>query len=88
MVSYDFEKVDWKAIQFGISGTFHEGDKWFDYILPGEPDIEIRLAKEEGTALIFFDLAIPEPLESKFDFMIDILQEFSLESPNYFKSDY
>jgi hypothetical protein len=83
MASYDFDQVDWKAIQFGLSGTHYEGKIWFNYILPGEHDIEIRLAKEEGTALVFFDVAIPEELECKFDFMIDILQEFSLKSPNF-----
>lgn len=88
MVSYDFDKVDWMAIQFGLSGTDHERDIWFNYILPGTPEIEIRLANEEGTALFFFDLAIPETLENKFDFMLDILQEFSIKTLSHFTTDF
>jgi hypothetical protein len=33
MVGYDFNKVDWKAIQFGMSGSDTERNIWFDYEL-------------------------------------------------------
>ncbi len=85
MVSYSFDKVDWIAIEFGIAGSDHENNKWFTYILPGALDLEIRLAKEEGTDLFFFDLMIPEALENNFDFLHYILQDFELRAPGYFK---
>lgn len=87
MVAYDFDKTDWSAIQFGIAGSHHEDDKWFTYILPGAFDLEIRLAKEEGTDLFFYDLALPEALESNFDFLHSILQDFDVRSPDL-KTDF
>ena len=77
-ISYDFTAVDWKAIQHGIHDTSNEANIRFSYILPGSLDIELQLANEEGTDLIIFQLTIPENLESNFDFMVDILQDFTL----------
>jgi hypothetical protein len=88
MVGYDFNKVDWNAIQFGMSKSDHERNIWFDYILSGVPDTKIRLSREEGTSLFFFDLVIPEILEDNFDFMMYMLQEFSIKPLNHFKTDY
>ena len=87
MVTYNFDRTDWSAIQFGLAATHHEDNRWFTYILPGTFDLEIRLAKEEGTDLFFFDLDLPMALESNFDFLHSILQDFEVKSPR-FKTDF
>lgn|GEM_PF-7041426 len=78
LVAYDFDPVDWKAIQHGIHDTSVDGNTWFSYILPGNFDIDLRLAIEDGAGLVSFRLVLPENLENNFNFMVDILQDFQL----------
>ena len=83
IVSYDFVTQDWKAIQFGLSGTNSERDVWFEYILPGKLDLELKLAKEEGTSVIMYSFDLPEGLENIYEFLVYIIQDFKLTSLHF-----
>ena len=82
-VSYDFGPDNWKAIQFGIHASSIENNSWYSHILPGTADINLQLAREDGTGLIGFRVNIPDDLERNFEFMVGILQEFKVTPSSY-----
>jgi len=51
--------------------------------LSGTTDIELQLAKEDGTGLISFRLDITADLKKNFEFMVGILQEFKVTPSSY-----
>lgn len=49
-VSYDFDDLDRGAIETGLEDTDADQDRWFDYPLVGQPQLNVGLARHPDAA--------------------------------------
>ncbi len=45
-VAYDFDDLDWGAVETGLASTDADQARWFDYPLVGERQVNVGLARE------------------------------------------
>jgi hypothetical protein len=45
-VAYDFDDLDWGAVETGLTTTDAEQARWFDYPLVGKRQLNVGLARE------------------------------------------
>lgn len=75
---YPFDADDWIAISSGITETDQERDFWFDYDLAGGCPVQLRLAADPGTSVLFIRLSSDPETEKKLELVLDILNEYLL----------
>lgn len=47
LIGYGFEDLDWDANRFGVRDTDSNQDRWYEYILEGQPPVELAFAGAE-----------------------------------------
>ena len=74
-VGYAFDELDGEAIDAGVSATDAEADRWFEYPLPGEPALRVRLARDVGTSVVHVRVVggMDAVLEARVETLIDVL---------------
>jgi hypothetical protein len=75
---YDFDDGDWTAVEFGITDTDVERDAWFECELSGENTIQVALALDPGSSVLFFRAESNKETESKIDAIVPVLQSYDL----------
>ena len=56
---YAFDEADWQAVQFGLTDTDADRDRWFSYALVGVPQVEVHVARNEGDEPVSIRLFAP-----------------------------
>lgn len=76
---YPFDQSDWDAIEYGLSLTDEQRDKWFEYELQGQSIIKVRLVmNSEDTYIIHYSLDFEDQLSQTIDFLILMACDFTL----------
>ena len=73
------DKWDWDAITLGLKSTHHEDDQWFDYQFKGDHSVNIRLAREPGTSVLFVEVESNPQIESQCAVALSIMGEYRLQ---------
>jgi hypothetical protein len=74
-VGYDFDDLDWQAIEAGIKGLRSEDDT-FGYPIAGQRELAISLSKDPGGDEVILRIAGPpdELLAVRLSTLFDVLQ--------------
>ena len=75
---HSFDSADREAFEFGIQNTDAEQNYWFDYEFSGSCSINLRVARDLGSSVIFVEVGCPSELESRVATAIQIAQEYRL----------
>lgn len=82
IVDYDFTDSDWDAIEFGIINTSYEKGIWFDYSLFGKCNIDVSIAKDNESGLVFYRLLYDERFKGQVHLIAFITNEYWLTKRN------
>ena len=77
-VDYDFDDLDWGAVVEGLQATDLEADAWFEYPLAGSRPLEVAVAKDVGSTVVFVRAHGNTAIESKLASAISLMQTYSL----------
>lgn len=60
-VGAHFDANDRAAIEGGVDGTDVERDAWFEYAFSGTATLNVRLARDPGSSVVFVEARPAEP---------------------------
>lgn len=75
---HSFDSGDQEAFEFGIENTDAEQNYWFDYEFSGSCSINLRVACDPGSSVIFVEVGCSSELELRIATAIQIAQEYRL----------
>jgi len=75
IVGYNFDGLDWDAIQAGIDATDAERDRWFEYPFG---DARVVLARDIGSSVVMARLSGAEDLSDKVELAALIANTYRL----------
>ncbi|MEQ9319867.1 MAG: hypothetical protein RIF41_11960 [Polyangiaceae bacterium] len=76
-----FDEDDLGAIDAGIRDTNVEDDRWFDYAFGASPALDIKVALDPGSSVVFVHAALPpgeHDLAVRVETTTEILKEWKL----------
>ena len=79
LVGYEWDQWDHDALAGGLAESDGESGQWFAYPLGETPAIDVRLARDPGTAVVRFRIEAPGDLHDRIELAITIAQEFELQ---------
>jgi hypothetical protein len=77
-VDYSFDESDWVAVSTGIINTNYEEDKWYKYQLIGKQAVEVTMAVDPGSSVIFVQLQGELDVKEKAEVAIAIFQQYKV----------
>lgn len=78
-IRYELDEWDWTAISFGITHTNSDREEWYEYPLVGDQTIEVSIAADWGSGLIFIHMQSDPKIEEKCEIAMGIFQEYTLK---------
>lgn len=78
LVKYEFDSMDWDAIQPAALKTSVEKNSWFEYVFIGEQTAKLKIALADGCCLYEIVLDIPSEIKDRIDLAVSMLTEFNL----------
>ena len=71
--NYSFDENDETAIQLGVKETDYETELWYEYSLETDSEIKLKLAKDLGTDVVFFEIYGPQNIIDRMSIILDTI---------------
>ncbi len=78
LVNYELDHWDHDALEHGLEATDAEAEQWLHYPIGRAPTVDVRLARDPGTAVIHVSIDARAELRDRIALAIQIGQQFEL----------
>jgi hypothetical protein len=79
-VAYSFDESDWVAVSTGSLNTSDEKNEWYEYRLIGSQTVDVKIAADPGSCVVFVQLQGEPGIEEKIEVAISIFQQYEVTS--------
>lgn len=77
---YDFDDLDWAAVESALPNTDGDADHWFDYPLAGERAVHVGMARDPGASVVLVRVDADDATISALGPVVTLLQRYGLHS--------